>query len=1024
MNTKNSLSTLTFKVTTILTLCLALSLLISPVPPPVAHAAPLAHPGDSVVTSQDGPLMFVENVGQFPDGVHFYVYGADHTVWLAKDALWMTVIEQETEEGKDATIVNLKLSFPGANPTPALEPLGRLKTTINYYRGQDSANWYTGVPVWGGVRYKNLYPGTDLELTSERGSRNLTWRLVHRPDSQFDLQNVTLRVEGGDELTLEGNTARLTTAIGDVALPLLRAVAASGTPLHLPIAPSRIKDLEITAPFSRISTFPLPRAITSPQDNPDALLFSTFLGGNAYDRGNDLALGTDGAIYVTGYTHSSDFPTSPGAHDSSLGGNYDAFVTKLSADGSTLIYSTFLGGNYLNEDYSGLIEDGSRAIAVDGGGAAYVTGWTMSEDFPTTPGAFDTSFNGDLVCGGKSPPVHCLDAFVVKLDSAGNLAYATYLGGSGTNIPGGIRASGDDQGEGILVDETGIIYVTGWTQAEDFPTTPGAYDNVFADIDIGLNDDVFVVKLNPAGQGANDLLYSTFVGGGLTEQGEDIAIDSAGVVYVTGHAEGDIFPENSDFPITPGAYDDYLWQGDIDAFLFKLNPAGNGSADLLYSTFLGTDADWDYGHAVAVDAAGAVYVTGDTGSPDFPTTTGAFDTICGTDGECNYQPFWGSPGDAFVSKFDPAGNGDADLLYSTFLGGDFIDEGHAILVDGSGQIYVAGFADKYSSASENYFPVTWNGYDLTPNGSSDIFVTRLDPRGSGPDDLVYSTLLGGYGSDGPAWALDGLGLAFGEAETVLLAGQTESSNFPTTPGAYDTTYHGAADVFVLKLDVAPSYFLSGQVLDSSGEPITGTQISAGSAYSATTDASGRYTITVPPGDYTLTPATPGYFWSPVSRTVTTPPSATGQDFVGQNIQKQVKASSLQGTVGLNDTLTYTVRILYPDDRSLVLYDQMPTYTTYIADSLSTTTPTSVTYHTTAAVISGTMNLTATLPATVSFAVRVEVMGTVGFAPRIVNRACVYPVGGGLADCEWSNQVRNFTYLWSTYLPLVMKSYQP
>jgi hypothetical protein len=213
--------------------------------------------------------------------------------------------------------------------------------------------------------------------------------------------------------------------------------------------------------------------------------------------------------------------------------------------------------------------------------------------------------------------------------------------------------------------------------------------------------------------------------------------------------------------------------------------------------------------------------------------------------------------------------------------------------------------------------------------------------------------------------------------------------------------------------------ITGRALDGSGNPIEGVQIAAGAEYSATTDASGQYTITdVLPDTYTLIPTTVGYFWSPASRTVTVPPDATGQDFTARNIQKQVTASSRRGTVGLNDTLTYTVHLIYPDDRSLVLYDRVPTYTTYISGSLSA--PTGVIYDPDIDAISGTLSLTAGDLETVTFAARVEIMGTVGFGPLIVNRACVYPVGEGLAECEWSNEVRSYTYVWPIYLPLVLR----
>ncbi|MBL7064127.1 MAG: carboxypeptidase regulatory-like domain-containing protein [Anaerolineae bacterium] len=225
------------------------------------------------------------------------------------------------------------------------------------------------------------------------------------------------------------------------------------------------------------------------------------------------------------------------------------------------------------------------------------------------------------------------------------------------------------------------------------------------------------------------------------------------------------------------------------------------------------------------------------------------------------------------------------------------------------------------------------------------------------------------------------------------------------------------DAFVAQLKVVPRYTISGQVLDGDGQPISDVQISAGGTYSATTDASGVYTITkLLSGTYTLTPS-PGTFWSPETRTVTVPPDATGQDFTGRSILKE-SAITPQQALDYGDPLTYTVRLVHPNDRDVVLYDLVPTHTTFISGSLSA--PAGVAYYTATNSISGTLSLTATLPTTVSFSVQVEITGTADFAPLILNRACVHPVDGGLADCEWSNEVWNFTYVWPIYLPLVLR----
>lgn len=385
-----------------------------------------------------------------------------------------------------------------------------------------------------------------------------------------------------------------------------------------------------------------------------ALLYSTYLGGSGADDGFDIAVDAAGNAYVTGITNSPDFPTTAGAFQATLAGGFfgDAFVTKLNPTGSALVYSTYLGGTGANQ---------GRGIAVDTAGSAYVTGRTESADFPTTAGAFDTTPN-DTAFG---------DAFVTKLNPAGSdLVYSTYLGGIGS-----------DQGLGVALDAAGHAYVVGFTNSSDFPTTPGSHDRVLNN-GVGFNADAFVTKLDPTGSA---LIYSTYLGGRSDDTGLAIAVDAASSAYVTGGTQSD------DFPTTFGAFDGVLG-GNQDAFITKLDPAGamlvystflggsfpdlgsdikvdgagrahvtgnTGSVNfpttadafqatlaggfssdafvtildptgtlLVYSTYLGGTGG-DFGHGIALDAAGNTYVVGFTESADFPVTAGAFDTTLG-----------------------------------------------------------------------------------------------------------------------------------------------------------------------------------------------------------------------------------------------------------------------------------------------------------------------------------------------------------------------------------------------------------
>lgn len=724
---------------------------------------------------QSAPVMFIENVGQFTEGARFQVYSGNGSIYLADDAIWFTILERpktnvskpefplisdgfnNPEPTEPRKGVNLKLSFVGANSHPILEPFDRLDTHVSYFIGNDESKWRADVPVWGGVRYENLYPGIDLEITSEHG--RMVQRVVSRPGA--NLKKVRLMVEGADQIALDGGRLRLSSAVGEYTMPLLQV---DGTTKPNLLRPT-VKDNQVSLPFTETTISHQPSAISNSSD----LLYATFLGGSEQEClwRCSIAVDSSGAIYVASYTYSANFPTTPGAFDTTCGtdgncnGWTDAFVAKLNPAGngqSDLAYATFLGGSEddcvfscdMTIDVSGAAyvtgstdsldfpstpgafdticgssgvfcddifvaklsatgsllvyatflggdtwREDSTAIAVDGGGAVYVTGYTNSPDFPTTPGAFDTTCGNDGTCNAWR------DAFVVKLNlnsmGASDLAYATFLG-----------ESENDESNGIAVDGGGTVYVTGLTDSSTFPTTSGAFDTTFSGF-----EDAFVVKLNPAGNGPSDLIYATFLGDSSSDEGEDIAVGDSGAVYVTGYTY------SSAFPTTPNAFD-RTYNGNGDPFVVKMNLSGMGSSDLAYSTFLG-GSGWDGGFGVDVDGSGSACVTGPTVSPDFPTTPNAFDRTCGTDGNCNFVLGYGRQADAFVAKLTM---NSSSLTYSTFLGGGLIDVGEGIAVDESGVAYITGWTWSHD------FPTTVGALDTSQNGSySDAFVVKLGMGG-------------------------------------------------------------------------------------------------------------------------------------------------------------------------------------------------------------------------------------------------------------------------------------------------------
>ena len=423
-----------------------------------------------------------------------------------------------------------------------------------------------------------------------------------------------------------------------------------------------------------------------------ALLYSTYLGGSGDDVGKGIAVDAAGNAYVTGRTGSTNFPTCPSSLSSCAsttgtplqaangGGAFDAFVAKLNASGTAIIYSTYLGGSD---------QDDGHSIAVDNSGSAYVTGTTRSPNFPTKNPL--QAANG----GG-------VDAFVAKINAAGlALVYSTYLGGAT-----------DDQGTGIAVDTGGNVYVSGLTTSPNFPTCPfAALLSPCASIGTPLQatnaggEDAFVAKLSSTGA---SLLYSTYLGGTGFDAGTSIAVDGMGNAYVTGNTTSTNFPTQNPFQGSNA--------GNFDVFITKLNASGSA---LVYSTYLGGSSR-DTDSAIAVDAAGNAYVTGATESTNFPTKN-------------PLQASIGVSADAFVAKLNATGSA---LVFSTYLGGNDFDEGAGIAVDAAGNAYVTGFTISTD------FP-TANPLQAALAGDNDAFVAKIcnDPVGT-PDTWTATGSMG------------------------------------------------------------------------------------------------------------------------------------------------------------------------------------------------------------------------------------------------------------------------------------------
>jgi hypothetical protein len=433
-------------------------------------------------------------------------------------------------------------------------------------------------------------------------------------------------------------------------------------------------------------------------------------------------------------------------------------------------------------------DDQGLGIAVDALGHAYVVGTTDSTNFPTLKG-YQTAPGGGT------------DAFVAALSASGGLLYGTYLGGTGA-----------DRGLGIAVDSSKHVYVTGGTESSAFPGTPSGQA-------LGGAADAFVAKLNPALTGAASLVFATYLGGSGADEGRGVAVDTAGHAYVTG------VTDSGDFPITPATAFQTSLGGGHDAFVVVLDAGGQA---VTYATYLGGSGD-DAGLGITVSpTTGIAAVTGSTSSTNFPTTTAGYQRVSGGDV------------DAFVATVNPLRAGRRSLPYSTYLGGVGRDVGQSVALSSDDFPYVTGLTESTNFPQKK--PLGARG------AGTEVFVAKLDPGVAGDPSLVYSTYLGGAGSD------EGHGIAVDAAGDAYVTGVTGSSPFTGVPAG--ATLKGTQDAFVTKLTQAdltivnfeaPVEAVDGAVISVE---VTTTNVGGMGAGPSTT----RFTLR--PSDKTLGPEQP------------------------------------------------------------------------------------------------------------------------------------------------------------------------
>jgi uncharacterized repeat protein (TIGR01451 family) len=667
-------------------------------PDDVSPAAPAPHADAAVLKSYGRlPLRFEANRGQMSERVRFAARADGYSLFLTRRGAIMSLPPARSAAGSPTQV---KMRLVGMNPDARVKGIDRLSGATNYLIGDDPDRWRTGIPAYGRVLYDDVYPGIDM-IFRGRGPR-VEYDFVVAPGA--DPARIALVFKGTDDVSVRSDGAlELRTGAGHIRQ-------------HPPVLYQKIRgrrssvEGNVALEGDRISFRVGAYDPTRPLIIDPVLEYSSYLGGSSTEHAFGIAVDSLGSAYVTGFTFSDDFPEVNSAQGFQSG--QDAFVTKLSPDGSSLVYSTYLGGSTGDEEGAG--------IAVDSSGSAYVVGNTDATDFPTVA-AVQPAYGGDF------------DAFVTKLSPDGSsFSYSTYLGGSGV-----------DAGSGIDLDPADSAYVTGSTTSDDFPMVGAVQATRAGQLD------AFVTKIDPPG---SSIGYSTYLGGTGHDSALDVAVGSSSSVYVTGGSHSSDFPVASPVQATNS--------GGRDAFVSSLDPS---AASLNYSTYLG-GGGLDEGRGLAVDGSGSAYVAGATFSGNFPTANAAHQAFAGSGdafalklaaggGSLSFSTYLGGSGedqgfgvaldssanayvvgttrsddfpsaysayprgglnDAFVTQLDPVGA----VVYAQWLGGGDQEAGRAVASDGQGNAYVTGF----SQSSD--FP-TVNPAQPTLASRPDAFVSKV-----------------------------------------------------------------------------------------------------------------------------------------------------------------------------------------------------------------------------------------------------------------------------------------------------------
>jgi hypothetical protein len=685
----------------------------------------------------NAPLSFEANQGQSDPSVKFLARGAGYQLSLTSTGAVLSIrrgsaksrnkqtvkdfpfLTNERQSLKEA-VVSMRLL--GARSDSCVSGEDELPGKVNYLLGNDPRAWRTNVATYGKVRYETVYQGVDLVYYGSQRQLEYDFHLAPGADPRI----IRLGFAGVKQTELDAG--------GDL---VLRLSGGEVIRQHKPVLYQEVNGTRQTVDgrfvlrgHRQVGFEVGPYDKSLPLVIDPVLVYATYFGGDGDEGTAGIAVDSTGSVYVTGsFVTSTGFPITPNAFQktqNSAYGNGEVFITKFSPDGSSIVYSTLLGGSST---------DASTGLGLDAAGNAYVVGWTVSSDFPAR-NAFQATLHG------------LPNAFVTKLNATGSdLLYSTFLGGS----------SGFDYGTDIAVEASGNAYITGTTASTNFPVTPGALRTTLR-LERGPGDnDGFVAKLNTNESGAASLVYSTFFDIHASFS-NSIDIDADGNAYVTGNAR-----------------------------VQKLNAAGSA---LVYSfTIPDSAADSTSGlHTtnIAVDAGGNAYVTGFTASPGLMVVNGF------------QSSYGGGSDDGFLAKLNPTGT---SLLYSTYLGGESLDDAAAVAVDAAGHAYVEGDTASVDFPTRDAFQNFKIG-GTTIHGT-DIFITKIDTNAVGADSLIYSTYYGATNLDEAAGgiAIDAEGnvYATGFPFRIFLTGIIHTGWDPHVDAASVTGDESQFNPFILKI---------------------------------------------------------------------------------------------------------------------------------------------------------------------------------------------------------------------------------